>query len=144
LIAAGSIYLKTGDAAKARPLLIAASTLHPDNDRTLFALGKAHFALGDFQNALNCFLKLEDKAIDDADINYHIAMSYGRLNQPGESHYYFGLHFKNEKKSESALFHFRKAQAFFPEGSKKADLVSAAIKELDSGAGRKPATKTGR
>lgn len=144
LIAAGSIYLKTGHAAKARPLLIAASNLHPDNDRTIFALGKAHFALGDFQNALDCFLKLESKVIDNADINYHIAMSYGRLNQPGESHYYFGLHFKNEKKAESALFHFQKAQAFLPEGSKKANLVSDAIKELDAGASRKPAGKTGR
>ncbi len=144
LIAGGLIYLKTGDAAKARSLLLKAAAIHPDNDQTILALGNAYFAMGDFQNALDYFLKLEGKVIEDADINYPIAMSYGRLNQQGESHYYFGLHFKNEKKPESALFHFQKAQTFFPEGSKKANLISDAIKELGSDTSKRPAGKTGR
>lgn len=142
LIAAGLIYLKTGDAAKARPLLIKASMIHPEDDQTIFSLGKSHFALGDYQKALDCFLKLEGKVITDADINYQIAMTYGRLNQKGESHYYFGLHFKNAKKTESARFHFRSALGYFPKGSNKAKLISDAIKELDSDTSKGPAGKT--
>ena len=37
---------------------------------------------------------------------YHLAMAYGKENQQGESHYYFGLYFKKKEKTESALFHF--------------------------------------
>jgi len=126
----GLIYLKTGDAAKARVHLAAAAKLYPENEQVTLALGKAHFAVGDFQNALVCFLKLGNRKFEDIDINYYIAMSYGRLNQPAESHYYFGLYFKKEKKKESALFHFRKALEYYPAGSEKALSVQSAINEL--------------
>lgn len=126
----GLIYLRTGNAGQARFHLLQASRITPENDQITLALGKAYFETGDFQNALNCFLKLQDKTFDDTNINYHIAMSYGRLNQTGESHYYFGLYFKKEKKNESALFHFRKALEHYPEGSPRAVAIAEAIKEL--------------
>ena len=127
----GLIYLKTGDATRARTYLLAATKINPQGDDITLALGKAHFAAGDFKNALNCFLQLQDKKIvDDVDINYYIAMSYGRLNEQGESHYFFGLYFKKEQKKESALFHFRKALEFYSQGTPRAIAISDAIKEL--------------
>lgn len=137
----GMLYLKTGDAWKALPLLKNAEKIDPENEQIIFSLGKTYFALNDFINARDCFLKLEGKTVEDQDINYHIAMSYGRINNNGESHYYFGLYFKNEKKTESALFHFKKARDYFPEGSAKANAISEAIKELSSDKGKKPARK---
>lgn len=79
----GMISLKTGNVGLARLRLLEASRVNPEDDQVTLALGKAHYATGDFQSALNCFLKLQDKTTDDVDIDYHIAMSYGRLNQQG-------------------------------------------------------------
>jgi beta-barrel assembly-enhancing protease len=134
----GLICLKTGNADLARRHLLQAAAIDPENEQIALALGKAHFALGDYQKALNCFLKLQDKTFNDVDITYHIAMSYGRLNQQGEAHYYFGLYFKKEKKKESALFHFRKALAYFPEGTPRAVAISDAMKELSVHRPQKP------
>ena len=131
------IYLKTGDAGQARAYLLQAAKSAPEDEEILLALGRAHYAAGDFHNALACFLKLRDKTSDDANVMYHIAMSYGKLNQAGESHYYFGLYFQKEKKSDSALFHFQKAQAYFPEGSPRASAIADAIRQLNAGKTKK-------
>ena len=139
----GLIYLKMGHAGQARIYLLKASEMNPDDEQITLALGKAHFATGDFQSALQCFLKLQDKTFDDTDIHYHIAMSYGRLNQRGEAHYYFGLYFKKERKKESALFHFRKALDYYPEGTQRAITIHDAINELNAKP-KKPDKKSGR
>ncbi len=138
----GFIYIKMGNADLARLYLLQAAKIDPENEQLTLALGKAHFATGDFQSALNCFLKLQDKTFEDIDINYHIAMSYGRLNQQGESHYYFALYFKKEKKKESALFHFRKALDYYPEGTTRAAVIHDAIKELTTDKLKKAGQKT--
>jgi predicted Zn-dependent protease len=143
LTSIGLIYLKTGNAGQARTYLLRAAKIHPENEQVSLALGKAYFATGDFQNALNYFLKLQDRTFDDIDINYHIAMSYGRLNQQGDAHYFFGLYFKKEKKKESALFHFRKALEYYPEGTQRAIAIRDAINELNTKP-KNPDKKPGR
>jgi len=135
----GILYLKTDDAAKARSLLLNAEKYDPANEQVIFYLGKSYLALNDFKKALDCFLKLEGKSVDNQDMNYFIAMCYGKLNNKGESHYYFGLYFKNERKTESALYHFRKAQEYYPAGSDRATAISGFINELSSEKGKKPA-----
>jgi hypothetical protein len=59
-------------------------------------------------------------------------MTYGKLNNQGESHYYFGLYFKKAKKKESALFHFKEALNYFPQGSERVGAINQAIKELNT------------
>jgi tetratricopeptide (TPR) repeat protein len=136
------ISLKTGNISLARLHLLEASKVNPDDDHITLALGKAHYATGDFKSALNCFLKLRDGTPDDMDIDYHLAMSYGRLNQQGDSHYYFGLHFKKNQKKDSALFHLQKALEYFPKESLRASSINDAITELRSGKPVKPDKKT--
>lgn len=138
----GMISFKTGNISLARLHLLEASRVNPDDDQITLALGKAHYATGDFQSALNCFLKLRDRTPDDMDSDYHLAMSYGRLNQQGDSHYYFGLHFKKNKKKDSALFHFQKALEYFSKESPRAASINEAMTELRSGKPVKPDKKT--
>jgi predicted Zn-dependent protease len=128
----GLIYLKLGKADLAQDYLLRAANLNANNDEVTLALGKAYFALGKYQNALDCYLKLKDKSLDDEDINYFIAMTYGKLNNQGESHYHFGLYFKKAKKKESALFHFKEALNYFPQGLERNNAINQAIKELNS------------
>ncbi len=126
----GLIYLKMGKIDQAKIYLQRAANINSNNDEVTFALGKTYFAAGSYQNALNSYLKLKDKALDDNDINYHIAMAYGKLNNQGESHYYFGLHFKKSKKKESALFHFKEALNYFSQDSERSAVINNEIKEL--------------
>lgn len=127
----GIFYLKKGNARQARPYLQSASELTQDNDDELtLALGKANFALGNYLTALHNYLKVQDEPLDDVGINYHIAMAYGKLNNSGESHYHFGLHFKKENKTQSALFHFKEAVKHLPAGSARAVSANKEIEEL--------------
>ena len=128
----GLIYLKMGKADLALNYLQRAANSDTNNDEVILALGKTYFALGNYQKALDCFLKLENSTLDDVDINYHIAMAYGKLNNQGESHYYFGLYFKKAKKKESALFHFKEALKYFSPGSERAEAINKAIKEWEN------------
>ena len=141
----GLIYLKMGKADLALNYLLRCANLNPDNDEVTLAMGKSFFALNKYQNALDCFLKLKDKSLDD-DINYFIAMTYGKLNNQGESHYYFGMYFKKERKNDSAFFHFKEALNYFPPGSDRNNVILNEIKEInkDNSGGmlRKPKPKT--
>ncbi|OGP68986.1 MAG: hypothetical protein A2W27_04125 [Deltaproteobacteria bacterium RBG_16_44_11] len=128
----GLIYLKMGNADQAKLYLQRAANINSNNDEVTFALGNAYFASGSYQSALNSYLMLKDKTLDDADINYYIAMAYGKLNNQGESHYYFGLNFKKSKKKESALFHFKEALKYFPQGSQRASAINREISELSA------------
>jgi predicted Zn-dependent protease len=126
----GLIYLKMGKIDQAKICLQRAADINSNDDEVTLALGNTYFAAESYQNALNNYLQLKDKVLDDADINYYIAMAYGKLNNQGESHYYFGLHFKKSKKKESALFHFKEALNYFPQGSERSTVINNEIKEL--------------
>ena len=134
----GLLYFKMGKSDLAQNYLLRAAKLNPNKDETILALGKAYFASGQYQKALDNYLDLKDKEFDDTDINYLIAMTYGKLNNQGESHYYFGLYFKKAKKKESALFHFREALNYFPHGSERYAAINQAIKDMESGKKRQP------
>jgi beta-barrel assembly-enhancing protease len=126
----GLLYLRMGKADLAQNYLSRANAINSDNDEVTLALGKAYDALGKYSNALECYLKLENKNIDDLDIHYYIAMVYGKLNNQGESHYNFGLYLKKMKKKDSALFHFKEALNYFPQGSERANAIDQEIKSL--------------
>jgi beta-barrel assembly-enhancing protease len=127
----GLLYLRIGKTELAQSYLLRASAINPGNDEVTLALGKAYEALGKYGNALDCYLKLESKDLDDLDIHYYIAMAYGKLNNQGESHYNFGLYFKKIKKKESALFHFKAALDYFPQGSERASAIVQEIKDVN-------------
>ena len=128
----GLINIKLGKDDLAQIYLRRAININPNNDEVMLALGQSLYDTGNYQSALDCFLKLENTNFDEIDINYYIAMAYGRLKNQGESHYYFGLYFKKAKKKESALFHFREALNFFPSGSERAESINKAISDINS------------
>lgn len=126
----GLLYLKLGKAQEAKTYLLRAASIKADNDEVTLALGKAYDALGEYRNALDYYLKLEKADFGDVDIRYYIAMAYGKLNNQGESHYYFGVYFKKMKKKDSALFHYKEALRYFPPNSERAAFINQEIKDL--------------
>ncbi|MFH1081528.1 MAG: M48 family metalloprotease [Pseudomonadota bacterium] len=126
----GIIYYRAGQPEEAVKLLRKAYQLNGNNVNTLSWLARTYEATGDYASALDLFRKLETKKIDDVNIYYNIAMTYGRTNHPGESHYYFGIFFKEKKRKDSALFHFKSALPHFPKGSNRALEIEKEIKAL--------------
>lgn len=128
----GTLYLKTGKPILAAEYLERASKLFfPQHDDILFHLGRAYFASGNYKKALECHLPIKDKSFDDTDVNYFIAMTYGRLNNRGESHYFFGRYFKNSQKVNSALFHFKEALNYFAKNSARYQSITQEIRKLE-------------
>jgi beta-barrel assembly-enhancing protease len=99
-----------------------------DQDANLY-LGKTLTALGDLQGALRLYKNLDAKRPDDPEIQYDLAMVYGKMGQVGDSHYYFGRHFKNKGKVDSALFHLKAALKNLPPNDPR---VAEIKKEIDS------------
>ncbi len=128
----GLLYLKMGKINLAQEYLSKVSSVDHQDDEATLALGRVYFASGKYQDALDCYLKIKDRISDHQDINYFIAMAYGKLSNKGDSHYYFGLHFQQENKKDSALFHFDKALQYFPPGSARHTEINKAIKEVEN------------
>ncbi|PIP06736.1 MAG: hypothetical protein CO012_07525 [Syntrophobacterales bacterium CG_4_8_14_3_um_filter_49_14] len=116
----GIAYFKTGRSAEAINFLNKALSINEDDVNTLVYLGRSYEAQGDYATALTLYRKLEKKNIDDEEAYYNIAMAYGKTNNPGDSHYNFGIYFKKKNKRESALFHFKEALKYFPKDSQRA------------------------
>ena len=57
-------------------------------------------------------------------------MAYGKTNNPGDSHYYFGVYFKKKKKMDSALFHFKEALKYFPADGERSQEIEKELKSI--------------
>jgi predicted Zn-dependent protease len=99
-----------------------------DFDANLY-LGKTLSALNDTSESLLVYNKLESRRPDDPEVLYDLGMLYGKKGRMGDSHYYFGRHFKIKGKTDSALFHFNAALKAFPPGDEKLEVIR---KEIDS------------
>ena len=126
----GIAYFKVGRTSEAIGILRKALTLNEDDLDVALYLGRSYELQGDYITALNLYKKIEKKNIDDADVYYSIAMAYGKTNNPGDSHYNFGIYFKKKNKMDSALFHFKEALKYFPKYSEKNQEIEQEIKSI--------------
>ncbi|MBA4422725.1 MAG: hypothetical protein C0390_06425 [Syntrophus sp. (in: bacteria)] len=126
----GIVYYKNGQFNDASAYLSRALGIDKDDADTLLFLGRTSEAMGDMAKALSLYKKLEEKHLDDPEVLYNLAMAYGKANQPGDSHYYFGLYFKKKEKAESALFHFKAAMKHFPPDADRSKEIAKAIESL--------------
>jgi predicted Zn-dependent protease len=96
----------------------------------LYYLGRGYQEKGDFAKALPLFLEVQKEAPEFIDIYLSLGSVYGRMDQKGLSHYYFGKHFKLRGENNNALLHFRKASELLEKGSPEKDEAQREIKEL--------------
>ncbi len=120
----GIVYFKNGRYAEAAIYLRKAVEIDEDDAEALFYFGKSLEAKGDYLSAIEAYKKAEKKNKADTEVFYNLAVAYGRTNNMGESHYYFGIYFNKKHKMESAVFHFREALKFFPPESPRAKEIN--------------------
>jgi len=133
---AGIIAFEAGKNAEAIQYLRGAYQRSEGDPETVLYLGRAYEQAGDYITALELYKKALAANVADDQLYYGLATSYGQLNNPGESHYYFGTFFKKKSKKDSALFHYRAALNLFPPDSERAREIKQEIENL-----QKPAVK---
>jgi len=126
----GISFFKLGQLNDAAASLRRAAELAENDTNTLLYLGRTYEAMGDLPNALGVYRKLEKRRPDDPEIYYNLAMTYGKANEQGDSHYYFGLFFKKKGKLDSAFFHFRAAMKLFAADTARSREIAKEIKSL--------------
>jgi tetratricopeptide (TPR) repeat protein len=80
-----------------------------DDLQKLYYLGRAYQEKGDLVHALPLFLKIQKEMPEFPDVCNNLGSVYGRMNQKGRSHFYFGKYFKLIGDKKSALLHYRTA-----------------------------------
>jgi len=123
----GISCFRIGQTAQAVTYLKKAASLTEGNEEILLYLGRSYDNRGDYAAALSIYRQLEKKKTDDPEIYYNLAMAYGKTNNPGESHYNFGLYFKKKQRLDSAMFHFHLALKYYPQDSEKARQIQSEI-----------------
>jgi predicted Zn-dependent protease len=99
----------------------------------LYYLGRGYQEKGDFARALPLFLGVRKEMPEFIDVYHNLGLVYGRMDQKGLSHLYFGKHFKLRGEKNNALLHFRKASDFLEKGSPEREEAQREIKELTGG-----------
>jgi beta-barrel assembly-enhancing protease len=126
----GITFFKLKQFSDASVYLNRARTLNEKDVDTTLYLGRTYDALGQTENALDIFKGIGEKHLDDPEVLYNLAMAYGKANQMGDSHYYFGRYFKKRGKADSALFHYKAAVPYYPKDSARSREIAKEIESL--------------
>lgn len=137
----GVDYYKLGQYPEAIDYLLRAYKIDREDLKTLANLGNAYEAMGFYEKALEYYRALEKTELDDEEVYYSIGMAYGKLKNMGDSHYYFGIYFKKQKKNDTALFHFKEALKYYPTNNSRHQDIQREIRLLSSETKSKKKTK---
>jgi predicted Zn-dependent protease len=141
----GNTFFKLGRFSEAETELKRSLRFLPNDPEALITLGRTFEAQGNLDGAIDQYKQIEQKHPDYQELLYSLAMAYGKAGQAGESHYYFGLHFKKKGKPDSALFHFKAAAKYFsPDSSRGREIVKEIAGLSSPQKGQPPAAAQGK
>lgn len=126
----GICYYKMGRAEDAIAALKKVLSVNKDNPETILYLGQSYDAIGDYLSALELYEQFKRDHPGNIKVYYNLAMTYGKINNHGESHFNFGMYFKKKNKPQSALFHFRAALKYFPLETPKGRIIQQEINTI--------------
>lgn len=131
----GVACFKLGQYPESIDYLLRAYKMDREDFRTLAYLGNAYEAMGFYEKALEYYRALEKNGLDDEEVYYSMGMVYGKLKDMGNSHYYFGVYFKKQQKTGTALFHFKEALKYYPVNNPRYRDIEKEIRVLSDEAG---------
>jgi predicted Zn-dependent protease len=95
-----------------------------------YYLGRAYQEKGDFQKALELYLRVKAVVPAFVDVYTNLGSTYGRMGQKGLSHYYFGQYFERRGDRTNALLHYRTSLDLLSRGTPEREDAQRRIREL--------------
>jgi len=96
----------------------------------LYYLGRTYQEKGEFFKALPLFQRVQQEVPFFIDVYLNLGSVYGRLEQKGLSHFYFGKYFKMRGDQKNALLHLKTAVELLERGSPEREEAQWDIREL--------------
>ncbi len=99
---------------QAMPLLVHLAQTHPQDEVSLYYLGKVYQEQHLTDQALAAMERVQTANPAFLEVYHDLGMLYGEAGRLGLAHYYLGLHALTARALPTALFHFKKALANLP------------------------------
>ncbi len=99
---------------QALPLLVHLAQTHPQDEVSLYYLGKVYQEQHLTDQALAAMERVQTANPAFLEVYHDLGMLYGEAGRLGLAHYYLGLHALTARALPTALFHFKKALANLP------------------------------
>jgi tetratricopeptide (TPR) repeat protein len=96
----------------------------------LYYLGRTYQEKGEFLKALPLFQRVQQEAPFFIDVYLNLGSVYGRLEQKGLSHFYFGKYFKMRGDQKNAILHLKTAVELLERGSPEREEAQWDIRDL--------------
>lgn len=126
----GAAYFQTGRLTEAQSVLQSALLLDPSSTSARLRLALVLKELGKSQEALQNLREIEKFAPSFPEIDYHLGVLLGQMNQVGLAHYYLGRYHHQKNDLRAADFHYRKARTLLKGDPKKLAEIDEELKQI--------------
>lgn len=127
----GSAYYRAGRLSEAERVLKSALLLDPASTSARLRLALVYKDQSRNDEALKNLQQIEKFAPTFPDIDYHLGVLLGQMNQLGLAHYYLGRYHQHHRDGKTAIFHYSKAKVLLKGEPEKLKEIETELKELD-------------
>ncbi len=105
----GRVYFLDGQYREALKVLRSVINIEPYDPEGHYYLGRAMIETGKYKDAVTTLETLVKQYPDYTDALLSLGEAYYKLDMPGLSSYYLGMHSRMKKEYKNAVFHFKRA-----------------------------------
>jgi predicted Zn-dependent protease len=129
----GEAYYRTGRLTEAENALLGALALDPESAIAHFRLALVLEEQGKIQQALDHLREADTLAPLYPEIDYHLGVLFGRIDQLGPAHFHLGRYYMARSDRHLALFHYEKAKELLPAGDERLEDIEEILETLKGG-----------
>jgi len=127
----GIVFIRVGRINEGIRALERSLVLSGEDAETAYYLGQGYQIQKKTALAIESYLKAVALYPDLPDLNLKLGSAYQEKGEMDQSHFYYGLHFKNEGKPKYARYHFEKALELSGEDPERRERIGEELAVLD-------------
>lgn len=129
----GSAYYQTGQLTEAQSVLQSALLLDSSSTSAKLRLALVLKELGKREEALQNLQQIEKFAPSFPEIDYHLGVLLGQMNQVGRAHYHLGRYHQQKNDFAAASFHYNKARTLLAGDARLLAEIDEQLKDMGKG-----------
>lgn len=127
----GLAYYRTGRLNEAERALKSALLLDPTSTSARLRLALVYKDQSRNDDALKNLQQIERFAPSFPEIDYHLGILLGQMNQLGLAHYHLGRFYQHKGDTKTAIFHYSKAKVLLKSKPEKLSEIETELQELN-------------